>query len=158
MFKIGDKVRVKEGKENKCGSYTNEPGAHHLVVIGGENNGKLRYDIMDKEGTKINWCFNCFDDEDLVPYQTEITLETLQKGNVVIDGNGYEYAVILRIEDNILLSSDDNHQHAGYWYTIVELKDDEYTTKPVEPEKTEVTLEEIADKMGIPLENLRIKD
>ena len=90
------------------------------------------------------------------------TLDTLEEGDVLLDPDGCKFMVLGICGKVYFLSEENDFSRAAYYpCTLEELKED-YTLKQEEVEQEEqiqeLTLEEIADKMGIPVEKLRIKD
>lgn len=81
-YKIGDKLKVKKGYENKCGSYNSD--YHDLIthieiidIISFSDELVYKYNIMNGDN-KIDWCHSCFTDENLEP------LELAQETSVTI--------------------------------------------------------------------------
>lgn len=85
------------------------------------------------------------------------TWDTLKKGDVLIDKYGDEQMVLARVEDLVFLS--DYNAFNRYWATRTtqESPEEGYTIKqPVE--KTKLTKKEIAEKLGVEVDNLEIID
>jgi len=84
------------------------------------------------------------------------TIEDVQEGDVVTDSDGYNRKVLGRCGDVVFLSSTIMHEAYSCTLSVGDLRKG-YRIKQDTP-ITEVTLQEVADKMGIPVERLRIKE
>jgi hypothetical protein len=84
------------------------------------------------------------------------TLDNLSEGDVVVDDYDHEHTVGAIVGSIILLVDPDGHAVGPY--TAKELKDNDWTVKSAEPELTEVTLEQIAEKFGKPVSSIRVKE
>lgn len=86
------------------------------------------------------------------------TLDNLSVGDVVVDDCcADEYPVVAVLGHVIGLADSDGHFEG--WYTVKELKDNDWSVKqPEEADDTvEVTLEEVAKLKNVPVGKLRIK-
>lgn len=85
----------------------------------------------------------------------EKTMDNLVQGDILVRKEyGYTFEVQGKI-GKVYIGVDEDDE--AVLYTAKQLESYEYEIKQEET-TTEVTLEEVAEKMGIPLENLRIKD
>jgi hypothetical protein len=128
-FKIGDKVRVREGaspgsyyNNMYCGIDMAKPGSEvSTVVFAGRNIYKL-------EG-----CDSWWTDEMLE--LAEKTLYNLEKGDIVsFDNNNEKRTVLAAIDNCYLLSYPNNFTSASFWYTVDDLKYYECTVQQSEIE------------------------
>jgi hypothetical protein len=85
------------------------------------------------------------------------TIEDVQEGDVVVDEDGYNRKVLGRCGDVVFLSSTIMHEAYSCVLSVGDLRKGNYKIKQDTP-ITEVTLQEVADKMGVPVEQLRIKE
>lgn len=151
-YKIGDKLKVKKGCEGKCGQYNDFTDPTHIQITEIlPSRDSYNYTIY-KGNEELSTCSVCFKDEHLEPL--EKTWDTLEEGDILLDEDGDECEVLGICGRAILL------ERSGYFWTKEELIRDGYTIKNAtpEPEQTEVTLQDIADWKGIPVEQLRIKE
>lgn len=74
-IKIGKKYKV---KNNKCRNYRDFDGAYIVIT---DTAPYLKYDIFDSSEEKKGSCFDCFTEEDLIPF--EKTLEDLDIGDIL---------------------------------------------------------------------------
>jgi hypothetical protein len=82
----------------------------------------------------------------------------MKVGDVIVDKNGEE-AKILALTNNhtaFLKSRWGDFNLAGDWYTFTEATN--WHLKNQQEDKTELTLEEVATKFNIPVDQLRIKE
>lgn len=84
------------------------------------------------------------------------SLDNLEVGDVLVR-NGQERAVLAVVDKLVALSYWDMPDEHYEWYTVAELRKSGMKLKDSE-EITELTLEEVAELKGIPVEKLRIKD
>lgn len=87
-------------------------------------------------------------------------LEAMKVGDVIVDEDGEE-AEVIAITNNhaaFLRSYWDNFDKATYWYKFAEAKEKGWKLKPQSEELTEITLEEIAQLKGVPVEQIRVKE
>jgi len=92
-------------------------------------------------------------------YNFIITWDTLKWKDVVIDVNGDEGMVLGVLNDLVFLSSNDFNV-TGSFYNKKELQNFGYTIKQatLTPEKLELTLDQIAEKFGVDVTNIKIKE
>ena len=99
---------------------------------------------------------NSFIESDLAPFVK--TLETLEVGDVVLDADKDERTVLVVLPNLYGLSYGSDPKSFANWYTLHELQE-EYTLKDAtEPVFTELTLKAIAEKFGLPVDEIRIKE
>lgn len=92
---------------------------------------------------------------DLAP--RELSWDTLFAGDVLQSRRG-EYIIVLGIlGELVFLSNFSNKEYAGGIYTKKELQDAGYTIKGTTKETLELSLEEVAEKFGVPVEQIKIK-
>jgi len=88
----------------------------------------------------------------------EKTFETLEVGDVVITRHGSEKMVLDRTTHLIALSITDNFEAHDDWFTKQEFEEKyELTIKQEPTEVKELTLDQIAEKFNLPVEQIRIK-
>jgi hypothetical protein len=73
-YKVGDKLKKIGGI---CVNYDRTPESHHIVIT--QVVGEYCYDIMDKNGKKLDNCWSCLTDKDLVPYKSSKRSEQAKK-------------------------------------------------------------------------------
>lgn len=124
-------------------------------------------DTIDKLGYKYSWCIDSGTNLDLEMSSTtdlkpaEITWSTLQEGDEIKNVFGRIHTVLGICGKIIFLSYTGDKNRCASYYTAEELKNDGYTIvqpTPPEPEIKEITLDEIAEKFGIDVKNVRIKE
>ncbi len=139
-IKVGDSVRAVKGKENGCNELNSD----------GSNVQKITY--VDEDCFDINGCFHDYNRKaflELLP--SEITWETLKKGDRMKDGDGEdERTVLARLEDIVFLSFIDDSDGYGSAYTISELQRRCYTIvqPPKEEEISEMTVKDVEKLVG----------
>lgn len=121
-------------------------------------------------GYKYSWSFidspshdykeGVYDVKDLI--LPSRTLDDLEEGDVIVEDDGDE-TMILGVCGKVYFISlaNDFNKADGSGWTLDELKADGYTLKQEEEEiveMTELTLDEVAKQLNIPVKNLRIKD
>lgn len=87
------------------------------------------------------------------------SIEDVQEGDIVASKDKDERKVLGVCGECVHVSYDTSHEDYNYTSTKHALKLYGYTIKQdTPPTLTEVTLQEVADKMGVPVEQLRIKE
>lgn len=88
------------------------------------------------------------------------TLETLEVGDEVATGTNGTKTVLAVSGKLFALSNVDMPGHLDDWWTVQEMEEKGFTVKLAEPEDdtVEMTLEEVAELKGVPVEKLRIKE
>lgn len=90
-----------------------------------------------------------------------IRLSSLHVGDSVWNKYGVERKVLGKVGDLISVSTKDDLEAHHKWYTVHELNKFEYTLEAPEVDDDDevetLTMDEIAEKFGIPVENLRIE-
>lgn len=84
-------------------------------------------------------------------------MEDLQKGDVIVAPGGAEYTVIERLGDIVFTAGWGNNWGKTLVWNTTELKNRGYTIKQTEPEPTEISMQEVADKFGVDVSKLKIK-
>jgi len=161
IFNVGDKVTVKENFwEIEIGVYDDNRkklAGRTLEVESIGSDGDV-FTKQDDSNDYTRW----FWDKNWIELYTEpkkeITLDTLKWKDVVIDENGNEQIVLGVLNDSILLSSH-NFDYSGNWFHKKELQNRGYVIKQATPpqEKLELTLDQIAEKFGVDVINIKIK-
>jgi len=155
QFKVNDKVTVKAGCKHACGTLEYEV-VDYLIITKIDDNGRYYYTAY-RGGETVDSCY-CYKDDHLELYIAPvITWDTLKWKDVVIDEDGEERLVLGVLNDLVFLSGCDVFNVAGTWYLIQELQEKGYTIKQAPVDKLELTLEQVAEKFGIEVGNLKIK-
>ncbi len=158
LFKVGDKVTVKENFwELKSGVSVADDmkklAGRTLEVGSVFSNGDVYTKQEDsKDITSWNWDKNWVE-----LHNPTITWDTLKWKDVVVDEDGDERMVLLVANDLLFLSGCDVFNVAGTWYHKKQLQEMSYTIKQAPVDKLELTLEQVAEKFGIEVGNLKIK-
>jgi len=160
-FKAGDKVTVKENFwEIESGVYVYS-GMKKLVgrileVQSISSSGNF-YTKQDDSNDNTSWAW---DKNWLELYNPTITWETLKWKDVVINGNGKERMVLVVSNDVVTLSESYDFEKVSIIDHKKQMQDDGYTIKQATPtlaEKLELTLDQIAEKFGVYVTNIKIK-
>lgn len=148
-IKVGQILKVKNPEP--CGNYRDANGKFIKIT---EVGSFYSYDILDENLNIISGCCYCFKDEDLEPIKK--TLDNLEVGDV-IENDGYERKIVDVLPNSYVIgSNDDNEVVVGILSKKI-IKELGYTVKQ-EEKVTELTLEQVADKFDIPVDELRIKE
>lgn len=83
-------------------------------------------------------------------------MEDVQKGDVIVSHNN-ERTVIERLGDIVFTTGNRNDWKETTIWNTAELKTYGFTIKQPEPELTELTMQEVADKFGVDVSKLKIK-
>lgn len=87
------------------------------------------------------------------------TLDNLEVGDVVVDTIGNEREILCLLPGLYLLSDFNTKDMGSHWYKKSYLKESGYTLKnQPQDDTTELSLQEVADKFGIPVDKLIIKE
>lgn len=143
-FKLGDKVKIKNNSDKQI----------HTITSISKTNIAFPYEISGKTARWSNY------ELELV---TEKTWDTLEVGDELKIKSQYRDEEVNRVlavcGETVALSTSTNHHAFSSWWTKEELIACKYMIVGAEEENaTELTLEEIAKKFKIPLDQLRIKD
>lgn len=149
-IKVGDKVRAVKGKENGCG----ELGDLMVAADDGEKLGTIT-DVFS-EYFRINQCVHAYSPGYFLELLTEEkTLDTVDVGDVVVDGDGRERTILDKSPNGtvLFLSSAASGDWSGVMATRQELKLFDYTVKQSTPAPApkEMTLEEVSKTLGYPV-------
>jgi len=161
-FKIGDKVKVKENFweiESDIDATDNRKklAGRTLEVKFVFNDGDV-YTKQDDSNDDTRWAWDKNWLELYTEPRKEITWETLKRKDVVFDVNGNERMVLDVRNDLVFISQDDSfYKASNFNYHRQELSDYGYTIKQATPEKLELTLEQVAEKFGVDVTNIKIK-
>jgi hypothetical protein len=156
-YKVGDTLRVKKGCENFCRTYKKTTGAHKIKITSISNSGNYWYDIQSDSGEILNNCINCFNEEDLEPITKDISrIEDYEVGDILVNGHG-DRMVLAVIGRVIVLSVYGDFDIANDGIsTVTELACFGYKFKTNTPPVQEFTKQQIAEKLGIPVEEFKI--
>ena len=143
-FKVGDLVRIKEN------SYYADPyrnfGVARIVGIDGDH-----YYLTFMNGYTPNVYF-----EELEP--VEKTLDLVGEGDVVINKDGGKRKVLGRCGQVCFVSFISDLEKYWYSVSISEMKSLGYKlANQKEPDKVVLSMDEIAEKFGVDVKNLKIK-
>jgi len=156
-FKIGDKIKVKENFwEIERGVYVADMkklAGRTLELDFVHSNGDVNTK-QDDSNDNTSWTWS---KDWLEPYNPTITWDTLKWKDVVVEEDGDERMVLGVLNDLVFLSKIENFNVAVYWYHKEELQKKGYTIKQALVEKLELTLEQIAEKFGVDVTNIKIK-
>ena len=159
-FKIGDKIKVKENFwEIGSGVWSDDIkklAGRVLEVESVYDDGDV-YTKQDDSNDDTSWYW---DKNWLEPYNTTITWDTLKWKDVLVDEDGDECLILGILNDMVLLSKYDDFNVSDCWYHKEELQKSDYTIKQPTPvaEKLEITLDQIAEKFGVDVTNIKIKE
>jgi len=157
-FKIGDKVKVKENfweiESSVCANDNMEKLAGRtLEVEFVDSDGDVSTKQDDsKDDTEWTW-----DKDWLEIYNPTITWDTLKWKDVVVFVDGRERMVLDVRNDLVDLSYFDDFESHSTIMTKQELQKNGFTLKQATPEKLELTLDQIAEKYGVDVTNIKIK-
>lgn len=134
-FKVGDRIKMLES----C--FGNKKG--DVLVLGKDSDG-----LLEAHGCTCHEKWQLLDK----------AIENIEYGDVVVDKDGGEKKVLARVNDSVLLSLRGDFDIAdNTWFTIQELKSSGFILTQSEEDVTEVSMDEVAKKMGIPVNRLRIR-
>jgi len=155
QFKVNDKVTVKAGCEHECAVLGDEV-FDYLIINKIDDYGRYYYTAYNG-GEKVDSC-SCYKDDHLELYVAPaITWDTLKwKDVVVMDGKD---RLVLDVRNDLVDLSyySDFERHLDTLHKQ-ELKKAGYTIKQATPvDKLELTLEQVAEKFGVEVGNLKIK-
>ncbi len=148
---VGNRYRVKPERVADCVTCNRQP--FYYLVIEEIDKGVLVYSTYSAMGKKINQCFDCYKPEHLLPYQPE-TFSALREGDTFLDVDGRKNKVLF---GNGLVIIAENQNGCSDFYSEKEFIRNEFAIHNHTPLITELTMDEIADKFGISVSNLKIK-
>ena len=90
-FKVGD---LAIPISDECGNFNDTIDAHHIKITSIDNDGDYYYDILSKDGKKLNSCFVCLDDKHLKLY-IQFGLKDLKTGMILVFESGDFVTVLL---------------------------------------------------------------
>ena len=160
LFKVNDKVKVKENFWEIESGIPFHPSVKKLA--GRTLEVKSVYDTgyvdtkQDDSNNDTRWAW----DKDWVEiYRPTITWDNLKWKDVVIDKDGNERMVLDVRNDLVDLSYMDDFNGYFTTYHKKQLQNWGYTIKQTTPtpEKLELTLDQIAEKFGVDVTNIKIK-
>lgn len=151
-FDVGDRVVVNDR------AYANV-GKHGVILRILAGYGSRAYGIVHAkldDGTTITYWEYKLDKE-------ENSMDNLTKGDIILDSDGDKVKVLEVFGDLVALSeygpeNSGAHKRFSTWRTVDQLKDEDYKVPAEDQGNVELTLEEVAEKLEIPVDKLRIKD
>jgi len=141
-LKVGDRFRVIEGDG-------------YLSV------GEI-ITLKEDDGSDCPFFWNADKSDAYCAYWSEIepytkTIRDAQVGDVVVGkSSGSEYVVLERGQNTVLLSQRNNFKKASENFTFDELEENFTLKDAPEVEQTILTMNEIAEKFGVDVSNLKI--
>ena len=155
QFKVNDKVTVKAGCKHECVKLEDKV-FDYLLITGVDSDDGYTYTAY-RGGEKVTGCM-CYKDDHLELYVAPvITWDTLKWKDVVVDRYGDKRLVLGVLNDAVFLSGINNFNVSGAFYHKEEIQTKGYTIKQAPVEKLELTLEQVAEKFGVEVGNLKIK-
>jgi len=156
-FKVGDKVKVKENFWEINGDvYSNgnmKKLAGRILEVKYLHNNRNVITKEDDSNDDTSWTW----DKNWVElHNPTITWDTLKWKDVVVNKNGNEQ-MVLDVRNDLVFLSDTDFNVSGAFYHKEELQNDGYTIKQAPVDKLELTLEQVAEKFGVEVGNLKIK-
>jgi len=159
-YKIGDKVKVKENfweieSDMSALDSMKKLAGRTLEVKSVSSNGIVRTKEDDSNDC-TNWGW---DKNWLEPYNSTITWDTLKWKDVVVDEDGEERMVQGVLNDLVVLSFIGDFKRYYGIYHKQQLQKSGFTIKQTTPpaEKLELTLDQVAEKFGVDVTNIKIK-
>lgn len=149
-IKVGQKYKVKPECKDECQNCGNKDFLY--LIVDRYSGGQVidSYSVYNKNGRRLEACADCYEVTHLLPYNVTKFSE-LTTGNIVIDNNGDEHSVLFAnglvavIEDDgAMIYSEREFEDRGFWFGETE-------------KTTELTMDEIAEKFSVPVEQLKIK-
>lgn len=158
-YKIGDKVKVKENfweiKSDIGFNDRMKKLAGRTLEVDSVNSSGIVFTKQDDSKDDTRWAW---DKNWIEPYNPTITWETLKWKDVLVDSDGKERMVLGVLNDLVFLSYYDDFEIAKSGINHKkELQTLGYTIKQATPEKLELTLEQVAEKFGVDVTNIKIK-
>lgn len=130
-FKVGDKVRVREGLVTDK-FYGNMRCNSTMAGVGGS---VFTIDYIEAEHYGVNENIYSWSDEMLEP--AEKTLDNLCRGDMIRDDNGDTRKILAALDGCYLLNYGGSEDATGDWYTVAELKRLDYQVfNPNSPKAT----------------------
>lgn len=149
-IKVGDRVRAVVGRENGCAEFG------EMLAIANTNSKVCKITDIGADRFRINGCGHGYHEDVFLELLTEEkTLDTVDVGDVVVDGDGRERTILDTSKNGtvLFLSSAASGDWSGVMATRQELKLFDYTVKQptLAPEPKEMTLEEVSKALGYPV-------
>lgn len=153
-YKIGDKLKVKEGCETRCPMYYDNRGGY--VIIKNIINDNYSYDIYNCEEQLVADCYICLKDEDLEPFEKKKDISditTYEVGDVLVDKFGKERTV-LGICGKVVFILTDYVMASILPFTVeeLELRDYSFKTPTPKPTEEETKAKELLESLGYKIE------
>lgn len=134
-FKIGDKVRV----INKEDEYYDQVG----VITGKDISCWYDWKVTFNSGRSF------YDEDELIKEKN-----MFNAGDVVVNNSGSKRKVLAVVDELTALSNTANFNYFNGWYTKKELEECGYK---LASEETTLSMQEVADKLGVDVDKLKIK-
>ena len=156
-FKVGDKIIVKENfweiKSDIDATDNRKKLAGRTLEVEYIDSYGYVYTKQDDSNDDTVWGW---DKNWLELYNPTITWDTLKWKDVLVTEVG-ERMVLGVLNDLVFLSSYNDFNVTSSFYTKKELQKYGYTIKQPTPEKLELTLDQVAEKFGVDVTNIKIK-
>jgi hypothetical protein len=149
VIKVGDRVKAVVGQYNPCSELHDDCS----------NEAKITQ--VSEEHLRINGCLHDYDDDYyLARWEGPKTLDNVEVGDVLIAENGNTRKVLGRCGDILFISELNKHDisQSDTWWTVSDIQKVFTVYQPEEKETVELTLQEVADKIGVDVSVLRIKE
>lgn len=142
-IKPGDRLVYKGG--GPC-AFSVQKGT--ICIVESVEEGCVRYHTEDNSHTCV---------EDKYFFERISSMDNLQNGDV-LSRDGFTYdRIVLAVTDDYIVTADSDDGDVDV-ESLEVIKADQWFIKGSQPETVEMTLEDVAQKVGVPVEKLRIKD
>lgn len=152
---VGQKVYFKPGETAEDGGCLYV----HKNAVSVAHDGDRGYTGYDKDGKEAGSCSGCLMDREFLI--KEDGMDNLQVGTLLVNQDGGSLRSVVAIDEDTVYTID-LYDGSGdiNEYTLTALREEFHVKgeEPEQPEVKELTLAEVAEKMGIPVEQLRIKE
>lgn len=157
--------KLKHGQKVKCNIDSSKiDDAKVSIDSNGEificQNIKDGCDADNKLGYKYSWTADSSVVTNLITVVDKTNLEDMEVGDILIDTYNNESKVLAICGQAFLTTSTNLIDASRGWYSFQEAKNKgcKFKDTPKEENLVKLTLEEIAKKLSIPVDTLRIKD
>ena len=112
----------------------------------------------DRLGYRYSWVIDREWEEGVNNVHNLCLVEGPQVGDILVDRDGLKRKVLARLESLVFISVVDNYEKAGSFCTTQEIKSVGWKveSQPV-PEPRVLTMNEIAEKFELPVDQIRVK-
>jgi hypothetical protein len=148
-IEVGKKYRVKPEYVDECSNCSGK-GFDYIVVVGKDSS--LRYQAH-KNGACVKTCSVCYKPHMLETLEPT-KFEDLRAGHVVLDDDDIECQVLFGNGLVVIVKDCDND---AMTLCKDEFEEDGYTIAAPKQTTTELSMDEIAAKFGLPVSSLKIK-